>query len=313
MIYYCHHCHNGYDTLQTDLTGGICPACGERYKGMFAGQTIRDFCIIGELARGANGVVYAAQQPLLRRDVALKLIIHELSSDTERLENFFSEARAAAQLAHPNIVQALAAGVDDQGICYYAMELVEGQTLENKLDDFGALDFAEALHIGVRLSEALAYAWRRVKLVHGDIKPANVLLGKDGEPKLADLGQAHFGDDIMQIDSLMATPLYVPPELVRGEYEKIGAQTDIYSFGAMLYELFVGEPPFFSLDMDEVLQMQLTDKAQPLKSRLGFFDEQLSDFVDSMLAKNPDLRPDNWYEVAEFLRKIELRTKVGKK
>ena len=65
--------------------------------------------------------------------------------------------------------------------------------------------------------------------------------------------------------------------------------------------------------MDEVLQMQLTDKAQPLKSRLGFFDEQLSDFVDSMLAKNPDLRPDNWYEVAEFLRKIELRTKVGKK
>jgi serine/threonine protein kinase len=313
MIYYCHNCRNGYDTLQTDLTGGICPACGERYNGLFAGKTIRDFCIIGELARGANGVVYVAQQPLLRRDVALKLIINELSSDMEHFENFFSEARAAAQLAHPNIVQALAAGVDENGICYYAMELVEGQTLENKLDDFGALDFAEALHIGVRLSEALAYAWRRVKLVHGDIKPANVLLGKDGEPKLADLGQAHFGDDIMKIDSLMATPLYVPPELVRGEYDKIGAQTDIYSFGAMLYELFAGEPPFFSLDMDEVLQMQLTDKSQTLKSRLGFFDEQLSDFIDSMLAKNPDLRPDNWYEVAEFLRKIELRTKVNKR
>jgi serine/threonine-protein kinase len=193
------------------------------------------------------------------------------------------------------------------------MELVEGQTLENKLDNFGALDFAEALHISARLAEALAYAWRRVKLVHGDIKPANVLLGKDGEPKLADLGQAHFGDDIMKIDSLMATPLYVPPELVRGEYDKIGAQTDIYSFGAMLYELFAGEPPFFSLDMDEVLQMQLTEKAQTLKSRLGFFDEQLSEYIDSMLSKNPDLRPDNWYEVAEFLRKIELRTKVGKK
>ena len=108
----------------------------------------------------------------------------------------------------------------------------------------------------------------------------------------------------------MATPLYVPPELVRGEYEKIGAKTDIYSFGAMLYELFVGEPPLFSLDMDEVLQMQLSEKPQSLKSRLGFFDERLSDFIDRMLAKNPDLRPDSWYEVAEFLRKIELNTQM---
>ena len=174
------------------------------------------------------------------------------------------------------------------------------------------MEFADALHIGVRISEAMSYAWRRAKLVHGDIKPANILLGKDGEPKLADLGQAHFGDDNTKIDSLMATPLYVPPELIRGEYNKICAKTDIYSFGAMLYELFVGEPPFFSLDMDEVLQMQLSDTPQPLKNRLGFFDEKLSDFIDSMLAKNPDLRPDSWYTVAEFLRKIELRTQHQK-
>lgn len=313
MIYTCDKCSNAFDTHQTDLTSGICPSCGVRFKGDFAGCTVRDFQIIGELARGATGVVYVAQQPLLRRDVALKLVLNELSSDRERLENFFAEARAVARIAHPNIVQALAAGVDDNGVCYFAMELVEGITLEKKLDDFGALDFADALHIGVRLSEALAFAWRRTKLVHGDIKPANVLLGKNEEPKLADLGQAHFGDDIMKIETLMATPLYVPPELVRGEYEKIGAQTDIYSFGAMLYELFVGEPPFFSLDMDDVLRMQLSDEPQTLKSRLGFFDEQLSDFVDSMLAKNPDRRPDNWYEVAEFLRKIELRTKIQKR
>jgi len=310
MQYKCDKCNSVFDTLQTDLTSGICPACGQQFKGMYAGKVVRDFYIIGELARGANGVVYVAQQPLLRRDVALKLIINELSDDMEHLEQFFAEARAAAKVSHPNIVQAFAAGVDQNGVCYFAMELIEGETLEHKLDSFGALDFAEALHIGVRLSEALAFAWRRVKLVHGDIKPANVLLGKDGEPKLADLGQAHFGDDIMKIESLMATPLYVPPELVRGEYDKIGAKTDIYSFGAMLYELFVGEPPFYSLDMDEVLQMHLTDKPQTLKSRLGFFDEKLSDFIDSMLAKNPDLRPDNWYQVAEFLRKMELRTQV---
>lgn len=310
MLYCCHNCQNYTDTMQVNLASGICPSCGERYKGEFAGCSVRDFHVIGELARGANGVVYVAQQPLLRRDVALKLILAEHLNNQEHLEQFFSEARAAARVAHPNIVQALAAGVDEDGVCYFAMELVEGESLEKKLDAFGALDFAEALHIGVRLSEALAYAWRRVKLVHGDIKPANVLMTASGEPKLADLGQAHFGDDITVIDSLMATPLYVPPELVRGEYDKIGAKTDIYSFGAMLYELFVGEPPLFSLDMDEVLQMQLTEKPQPLKSRLGFFDETLSDFVDRMLAKNPDIRPNSWSEVAEFLRKIELRTAI---
>lgn len=312
MLYCCDKCQHTADTMQVNLADGICPACNQRYKGDFSGCTVRDFRVIGELARGANGVVYVAQQPLLRRDVALKLILSEHMGDYEHLEQFFAEARAVARVNHPNIVQALAAGVDEDGLCYFAMELVEGENLEKRLDDFGALDFAEALHIGVRLSEALAYAWRRVKLVHGDIKPANVLMTAAGEPKLADLGQAHFGDDITVIDSLMATPLYVPPELVRGEYEKIGAKTDIYSFGAMLYELFVGEPPLYSLDMDEVLQMQLTEKPQSLKSRLGFFDENLSDFVDRMLAKNPDLRPNNWYEVAEFLRKIELRTKIQK-
>lgn len=312
MLYCCDKCQHTADTMQINLASGICPACGERYKGEFAGYTVRDFHIIGELARGANGAVYVAQQPLLRRDVALKLILQEHLGDQEHLEQFFAEARAVARVTHPNIVQALSAGVDENGICYFAMELVEGETLEKKLDDFGALDFAEALHIGARISEALAYAWRRVKLVHGDIKPANILMTASGEPKLADLGQAHFGNDTTEIDSLMATPLYVPPELVRGEYEKIGAKTDIYSFGAMLYELFVGEPPLFSLDMEEVLQMQLSEKPQSLKSRLGFFDERLSDFVDRMLAKNPDVRPDNWYEVAEFLRKIELNTKNQK-
>ncbi|MBR2358400.1 MAG: serine/threonine protein kinase [Lentisphaeria bacterium] len=313
MLYQCNECQASFDTLKTNLASGICPACGKKFKGDFAGTVVRDFIVIGELARGANGVVYVAQQPLLCRDVAMKLILKEHENDPEHLEQFFSEARAAARVAHPNIVQALAAGVDENKVCYFAMELVEGETLEKQLDDFGALEFSQALHIAVRLAEALAYAWRRVKLVHGDIKPANVLMTPEGEPKLADLGQAHFGDDITEVDSLMATPLYVPPELVRGEYEKIGAKTDIYSFGAMLYELFAGEPPLYSLDMDEILQMQLTEKPQSLKSRLGFFDEKLSDFIDRMLAKNPDLRPDSWNEVAEFLKKIELRVKNQRK
>lgn len=311
MLYTCANCKEKVDTLKNDLSRGVCPLCGQKFKGLYAGLTVRDFQIIGELARGANGVVYVAQQPLLRRDVALKLIINELSSNAENVRRFFSEAKAAGKVNHPNIVQALAAGVDAHGICYFAMELVEGRSVEERLDQYGALDFAEALHIGVRVAEALAYAWRRVKLVHGDIKPANILIGKDGEPKLADLGLAHFGGKTPDADSLMATPLYVPPELVRGEYNRFGAKTDLYSFGATLYEMFVGEAPLFSLDMDEVLHMQLTEKPQPLCERLGFFDADLSRFIDRLLAKDPDLRPASWNETAEFLRKIELRTRMA--
>ena len=311
MLYGCHHCQGLIDTLQTDLSSGVCPLCGQKFKGMFAGVAVRDFHVIGELARGANGVVYLAAQPLLRRDVALKLIRNELSSQTETVQRFFSESRAAAKVNHPNIVQALSSGVDAAGICYFAMELIEGKSVEDRLEQFGALDFAEALHIGVRLTEAMAYAWWRVKLVHGDIKPANILIGKDGEPKLADLGLAHFGGKTPAEDSLMATPLYVAPELVRGEYEKFGFKTDMYSFGATLYEIFAGEAPLFSTDMDEVLQMQLRERPEPLRERLGFFDGELSLLVDRMLEKNPDLRPDSWSEVAEVLRKIELRTRKG--
>ena len=312
MLYRCSNCFKKIDTLQNDLTNGICPECNHAFPGQFAGKKIRNYHLIGELARGANGVVYVARQANMLRDVAIKLMLTELTGAKENFEQFFLEARAAAQITHANIVQALSAGVDENGVCFFAMELVEGYTLEKELDNFGALDFADALYIGVRLSEAMAYAWRRTKLVHGDIKPANVLMSRNHEPKLADLGQAHFGGNVVEIDSLMATPLYVPPELVRGEYNKICAKTDIYSFGCMLYELFSGEPPFFSTDMNEVLQMQLGDTAQPLKHRLGFFDEKLSDFIDSMLSKNPDLRPDGWSTVAEFLRKIELRTQRQK-
>ena len=135
MLYCCDKCQHTADTMQINLASGICPACGERYKGEFAGYTVRDFHIIGELARGANGAVYVAQQPLLRRDVALKLILQEHLDDQEHLEQFFAEARAVARVTHPNIVQALAAGVDENGICYFAMELVEGETLEKKLDE----------------------------------------------------------------------------------------------------------------------------------------------------------------------------------
>ena len=309
MLYRCHQCRAELDTSRMDLADGVCPQCGQKFKGLFAGMRVRDFAVIGELARGANGVVYLARQPLLRRDVALKLILNELSSQTDTVQRFFSEARAAAKVNHPNIVQALSAGVDDNGVCFFAMELIEGKSVEERLDQYGALDFAPALHIGVRLAEALAYAWRRVKLVHGDIKPANILIGKGGEPKLADLGLAHFGGKTPEEDSLMATPLYVAPELVRGEYEKFGMKTDMYSFGATLYEIFAGEAPLFSDDMDEVLQMQLRERPRSLQDRLGFFDAELSLLVDRMLEKDPDLRPASWNEVGEILRKIELRTR----
>ena len=134
MIYRCNSCQASFDTLQTDLTSGFCPACGERFNGRFAGTLVRDFHVIGELARGANGIVYAAQQPLLRRDVALKLLLDENASDQEHVEQFFAEARAAARVAHPNIVQAYAVG-EDEGIFFFAMEFIDGKTMKEIMQE----------------------------------------------------------------------------------------------------------------------------------------------------------------------------------
>ncbi|MCP3965055.1 MAG: serine/threonine protein kinase [Lentisphaerae bacterium] len=302
MRYFCRKCHEFTERDQDKC----CTNCGASLVDapMAPGTDIGGFEIITEIGRGANGVVYLAKQLTLERDVALKVLPEQRANDPEFVKNFLKEARAAAKLNHPNIVQAYDAGVSSLGTYFFAMEYISGRTLDENLKENGPLKVAQAINIALKVAEALDYAWEKQRLFHGDIKPDNIIMRNDGDVKLADLGLAAtiFEE---KSEEVMATPMYAPPEVIRGEHDKFGCKTDMYSFGASLYELFSGEPPHNEYDCGKVLEMHLHEAHMPLKEKLTGFPQNASDLVDSLLAKNPDERPDSWKEVIEQLQEIQ--------
>ena len=301
MRYYCLACEKLIEIDSDDPNAlSECPVCkGELEDGGLApGTEINGYEIIEELGRGSYGIVYCSKQLNLERDVALKILSRN-HEEEDFVLNFFREARAAAGLSHPNVVQAYDAGITDDGTCYFAMELVDGDTVDDKLENEGALRADEAYKISLKIASALEYAWDRRKLTHGDIKPENIIISRRGEPKLADLGLAKsaFDDDFGHI---AATPLYAPPEVIKRNVDSVNVQTDIYSFGGTVYHMFAGVPPFNEEDSEKVMKMHLHDKHEPLYKRVPVITRELSDFVDRMLAKEPAERPESWSEIVEF-------------
>lgn len=265
------------------------------------GGQFGDYRIIFELGRGSNGVVYLAEQQPLDRDVALKVLLPECSGDREYVELLMNEARSAARMCHPNIVQALDAGNLD-GCCFLAMEYVRGRTLENiRLESPELISLEFLIDISIQLADALEYAWRNFQMIHGDIKPENLLICDSGKTlKLADLGLAHVSGRMNSADdSVMATPMYVSPEVVSGDRE-VGVRSDIYSFGVMFYELIAGQPPFRG-DTETLIRCHLETPAPQLAAANPDVPPELSEFTARMLAKSPDDRPASWREVKDFL------------
>jgi len=202
--------------------------------------------IVGELGRGAMGVVYKAEDPVIGRTVAVKTI-HLSEEGTglsrpELLQRFQTEARAAGLLTHPNIVVVYYAGEED-GLYYITMELVEGKSLQAHLDDHQSFPLSRVLRIMEQTCSALQFAHER-NVVHRDIKPANLMLAADDTVKVTDFGTAkilQFGT-IQQTAHVMGTPSYMSPEQVKGK--PVDGRSDIFSLGVMLYEMVAGEKPF---------------------------------------------------------------------
>ena len=305
MQYFCEKCARYTEVVPGEVGGKFCSVCGSyNSDGRIApGTVIGGFKIILELGRGSNGIVYLARQLSLERDVALKVLTDERSRDEKFVDDFFREARAAAALNHPAIVQGYDAGLTDDGIYFFAMELIDGETVETKIEREGALNFTEVVNIALHIAEALEYAWDRQKLTHGDIKPANIIINRHGEAKLADLGLAKSAYEERVVE-VMATPMYAPPELIRGDEKQVGVKSDIYSFGITLYHMLAGEPPFNEEDPEKVMDMHLNDKHEPLAEifKISNFPKDFSDFIDRLIAKEPEKRPDSWGEIVAFLK-----------
>jgi serine/threonine protein kinase len=260
--------------------------------------------IVGELGRGAMGVVYKATDPVIGRTVAVKTI--KLSAEgtgltrPELLARFQTEARAAGLLTHPNIVVVFDAGEED-GLYYITMELVEGRSLQALLDDGHSFPLPRVLRIMEQTCSALQFAHER-NVVHRDIKPANLMLTGDDTVKVTDFGTAkilQFGT-VQQTAHVMGTPSYMSPEQVKGK--AVDGRSDIFSLGVMLYEMVTGEKPFPGQNITTVIYKIVNEEPVPPKQVDPAIHPGISAVVMRALAKDPDARYQSCREMLEDLR-----------
>lgn len=247
-----------------------------------------------ELASGGMGGLWLARDEVLGRQVAVKVLHDHLADDEELLERFRMEAVAAARLSHPAVVRVFDTGVDE-GVCYIVMELVEGRSVEEVLAEQGALRPAEAARIARGVLQALSHAHRQ-QVIHRDVKPGNILLGRDGIVKLADFGIAKtaFAEgDLTTTGNLLGTSRYLSPEQVTGG--TVDTRSDIYAIGVVLYELLTGKPPFDAETHIATATMRLTVDPPPPGSLRPGIPRALESVVMRSLARDPEDR----YQTAE--------------
>ena len=260
--------------------------------------------IVGELGRGAMGVVYKATDPVIGRPVAVKTI--KLSEEgtgltrPELLQRFQTEARAAGLLTHPNIVVVYDAGEED-GQYYITMELVEGKSVQAQLDAGHAFPLPRVLRIMEQTCSALQYAHER-NVVHRDIKPANIMLTADDTVKVTDFGTAkilQFGT-VQQTAHVMGTPSYMSPEQVKGR--AVDGRSDIFSLGVMLYEMITNEKPFPGQSITTVIYKIVNEEPVPPRQINPSIHPGISAAVMRALAKDPQERYQSCRELLEDLK-----------
>ncbi|MDQ6669911.1 MAG: protein kinase [Chloroflexota bacterium] len=258
--------------------------------------------LIREIARGGMAMVWEAQDALLDRHVAVKLLHSQFADDAEFLERFRREARAAARLSHPNIVSIYDVGEDTEARTpFIVMELIDGANLKDRIRAAAPLADEEIRWIGAAVASTLEYAHQR-GLIHRDVKPQNVLLGEDGRPRLTDFGiaQAVSSKGLTRTGAVMGSVHYLAPELVRGR--PATAQSDVYGLGAVLYEMATGRVPFEGeTDLATALAHVEQSPAPPraLNPRLA---PDLEQTMLRALAKSPDQRFHSAAEMASELR-----------
>jgi len=251
-----------------------------------------------ELGRGGMGVVYKARDTQLDRPVALKFLGALVDESEEYRLRFQREARAAAQVTHPNILSVYDIGVE-QGSSYIAMEYVEGPNLNQFMKSEGKLSVRVAANLISQACDALE-AVHQAGIVHRDIKPDNILIAKGMVVKLMDFGLAKgYGQRLTASHVVMGTPCYMSPEQARGA--DVDHRSDIYAMGLMLYELLIGETVFNS---GNVLQRQISEMPPPPSTRVEGVPELLDKIVMKCIAKDPDERFQSAKELAAYLRQV---------
>jgi eukaryotic-like serine/threonine-protein kinase len=269
-------------------------------------KLVAGYEIVGELGRGGMGVVYKARQLGLNRTVALKMVLSGVHAGGEQLLRFAAEAQAVAHLDHPNIVRIYEVG-EQEGIPFFSLEFVPGGTLANKLDSKPMPD-RDAASILEVVSRAVDFAHQK-GVVHRDLKPGNILLTDDGEPKIADFGLAKRidveGEGLQtQSGSIMGSPTYMAPEQAAGDNHLIGPATDVYALGSILYEMISGRPPFLSARVLDILQQVRSHDPVPPSRLQPKVAADLETICLKCLQKEPRKRYESAAALAADLRRF---------
>jgi hypothetical protein len=269
------------------------------------GQQIGEFEILARLGQGGMGAVYQARQTSLDRLVAIKTLQASLAEDAEYIARFRQEAKAAAGLNHPNLVQVISAG-ESQGLHWFAMEYIEGESAKVRVKRKGRLEPLEAVTIGLHVATALDYGWRKARLIHRDVKPDNIFLSRDGDVKLGDLGLAKSvgqGEGLTSTGHSLGTPHYISPEQVEATKD-VDLRADIYSLGCTLYHLLSGLPPYQGNSAVSIMMKHVTAPVPNLRGAWPECPPELATLVMKMMLKPPEARPQNYEEVMAGLRRI---------
>ena len=290
------------------------------------GQTVSHYRITGRLGSGGMGVVYEAQDLTLGRRVALKFLPPELARDASSLERFLLEARAASALNHPNICTIYAVEKDGEQ-SFIAMELLEGQSLDARLDG-GLLSIDRLLDVSIQLADALDAAHAK-GIIHRDIKPANIFITQRGQVKVLDFGLAKLTrgagaaetvgvtQDSLRTASLtspgstVGTIAYMSPEQARGE--GLDARTDLFSLGTVIYQMATGRPPFPGNTSAVIFNAILERDPVPAVKLNPQLPPKLQEVIDKLLEKDRDLRYQSAADLRGDLKRLKRDTESGRK
>jgi eukaryotic-like serine/threonine-protein kinase len=263
--------------------------------------TLGRYQILGEIARGAMGVIYKARDPLIDRVVAVKTIALAFTpSEIEAFERrFFREAKSAGRLNHPNIVTIYDVGKSGD-VAYIAMEYLDGRSLREVLDSGVVLPHDQVAEIGAQVAEGLAFAHGQ-QVVHRDVKPANIMVLHTGRVKITDFGIALLPTGTRTLTAnVFGSPRYTSPEQVMGR--PVDGRSDIFSLGAVIYEMLTGLPPFSADDLNGILKQVLSEPTPPPSSHNPTIPSAFDHIIGKALAKDPDDRYQDAAAMAADLR-----------
>lgn len=268
--------------------------------------------VVAELGKGAMGVVYLANDPMLNRTVAIKTINMEEAENEGTAEyeaRFYTEAKAAGSLNHPNIITIHDIGKSSH-LVYMAMEYIEGRELRELLTEGQPLPVVQGIDIAAQIGEGLAHAHQR-QVVHRDIKPANILITGEGRAKIADFGIARMrsSETRTQTGIILGSPKYISPEQVVGK--RADHRSDIFSLGVILYQCLTGVTPFNGEGLSALMYQITNHEPPPPSSTNPQVPVMLDYIIAKVLAKAPEARYQSAADLANDLRECRLQIEGG--